>query len=163
MNTKYISRALIVVLIIIIGFYTIRFLDQKRIAEIRENKDVEVVDSQDSNPKSFEWKFEDSDSLNLDGQPNTDVLVDVTYESGAVKAFLVDTQSGGCNALDSADEDNALGSKNAQCYGAGLGFTYKITKGEVSYLVKRKQFEEALPDYDPTTTKYEVVLEIKLK
>jgi hypothetical protein len=146
MNTKYISKAFIVILVIIVGFFTIRFLDQKRSSEIRENESTETVDS---NPQSFEWKFEDADSLNLDGQPNTDVLVDVIYESGEVKAFLVDTQSGGCNALDSADEDNALGSKNAQCYGAGLGFTYKITKGEDSYLVERKKFEEALPDYNP--------------
>jgi hypothetical protein len=159
MNTKYISKAFIVILVIIVGFFTIRFLDQKRSAEIRENESTETVDS---NPQSFEWKFEDADSLNLDGQPNTDVLVDVIYESGAVKAFLVDTQSGGCNALDSADEDNALGSKNAQCYGAGLGFTYKITKGEDSYLVERKKFEEALPDYNPTATEYEVISEIKL-
>lgn len=162
MNTKYISRALIAILVLVIGFFTIRFLDQKRSAEIRENEDVEVADSQDSSPKSFEWKFEDSDSLNLDGQPNTDVFVGVTYESGEGKAFLVDTQSGGCNALDSADKDNALGSKNAQCYGAGLGFTYKITKGEDSYLVKRKQFEEALPDFNPPATQYEVISEIKL-
>jgi len=146
MNTKYISKALTVILVIIVGFFTIRFLDQKRSAEISENEDVEVVDS---NPESFEWKFEDADSLNLDGQPNTDVFVEVTYESGEVRDVLVDTQPGGCNTLDSADEDNALGSKNAQCYGAGLGFTYKITKEEDSYLVKRKQFEEALPDYNP--------------
>ena len=160
MNTKYISRALIAILVLVIGFYTIRFLGQKRSAEIREK---EITETMDSNPQSFEWKFENADSLNLDGQPNTDVFVEVTYESGEVKAFLVDTQSGGCNALDSADEDKAIGSKNAQCYGAGLGFTYKITKGEDSYLVKRKQFEEALPDYNSPAMKYEVIFELLLK
>ncbi|MDQ5883517.1 MAG: hypothetical protein QG654_431 [Patescibacteria group bacterium] len=160
MNTKYISKALIVILVLIIGFFTIRFLDQKRSAEIRENENTGIVDS---NPKSLKWKFEDSDSLNLDGLPNTDVFVEVSYESGETRTLLVDTQSGGCNALDISDKDNALGSKNAQCYGAGLGFTYKITKGEDSYLVKRKQFEEALPGYNPPVTEYEVVLEIPFK
>jgi hypothetical protein len=160
MNTKYFSRSLIVILVMVVGFFTIRFLDQKRSAEIRENESTE--ETVDSNPKSFEWKFEKSDSLNLDGLPNTDVFVEVTYENGEVKSPLVDTQPGGCSALDSTDEDNALGSKSAQCYGAGLGYTYKITKGEDSYQVKRKQFEEALPNYNPTTTEYEVVAEINL-
>lgn len=118
--------------------------------EIQSSREVSI----------FNWKFEDSDSLNLDGLPNTDVFVEVVYEGGEVQTVLVDTQHGGCNELDSTDEDSVPNSKNAQCYAAGLGFTYKITEGEDSYLVKRKQFEEALPDYNPPTTEYEVINEI---
>ncbi|MDQ5952974.1 MAG: hypothetical protein QG551_202 [Patescibacteria group bacterium] len=99
----------------------------------------------------FTWSFKPANSLNGDGNPNTDVFVEAKYSDGEIVKKLVDTSHGGCNQLPDSD--------NVQCYGAGLGFNYRITKGEKSYLIERQEFEEGSPDYNPPVQDYKVIAE----
>lgn len=120
----------------------------------------EILDSTKSEAISFDWKYEKSDSLNLDGNPNTNVLLEIKYENGIIQNKLIDTVPMGCNILpDTKEEIIAPNSTITQCYGAGLGYWYKITKGNDSYKVERKTFEEALPDFEPPLYQYEVISE----
>ncbi len=110
--------------------------------------------------QSLSWVYEPADSLTPDGVPQTNLYVQVAYSDGTTDKKLVDTVPMSCNDLDSSVPDSALLSKEAQCYAAGLGYRYKITKGDSSYLVQRKAFEEALPDQVPVTHDYHVISEI---
>ncbi|MCF7831899.1 MAG: hypothetical protein K9M36_03380 [Candidatus Pacebacteria bacterium] len=109
----------------------------------------------------FVWKFEEADSLNLDGFPETDIIIEATYSGGKVETKLIDTTPGGCNTLPDS-RDDISGAETIQCYSAGLGYHFRITKGDNSYKVERKTFEEALPNYEPPVYEYEVVAEFPL-
>ena len=111
---------------------------------------------------SFTWKYEKAESLNLDGMPNTNVFLTTRYANGKWETILIDTTAGSCNDLPDREVDSALDSTVSQCYAAGLGFTFKVTKGEESYLVMRKEFEEGSPDYTPPKQEYKVIAEIPL-
>jgi len=111
----------------------------------------------------FEWKFEESKVLNPDGNPANNVFLLVTYESGRADKKLMDTTDGGCAELPDAEKGSAPDTKNIQCYYAGLGFKYKITKGDFSYLVLRKAFEEGSPEYIPPEQEYEKIAEFPIR
>lgn len=110
----------------------------------------------------FDWIFEEADTLNGDGNPNTNVFLYAKYDDGEVVQKLIQVSHGSCNELPDADADSVPNTTNVQCYGAGFGFTFKITKGENSYLVMKKEFEEGSPDYDPPEQEYKVVSEFPL-
>lgn len=118
--------------------------------------------SENTEPPTFTWKYDKADTLNLDGIPNTNVFLEATYDSGATERKLIATTPGGCNDLPDPEKDSVPNSAISQCYSAGLGYRFKITKGESSYLIKRKTFEEASPDYNPPASDYEVVSEFPL-
>ena len=113
-------------------------------------------------PPVFVWKYEKATTLNLDGLPKTNVFLEATYSNGVVERKLIATTDGGCNDLPESDKDSVPTSKDAQCYAAGLGYHFKVTKGSLSYLVQKKRFEEASPDYTLPTSVYEVVGEFSL-
>lgn len=112
-----------------------------------------------SGTPTFVWKYESADTLNLDGIPNTNIYLEVVYEDVVVEKRLIDTTPGSCNDLPDTESDTLENSTNIQCYSAGLGYRFKITKGMDGYLVERKTFEEALPDYAPPVYEYEVISE----
>lgn len=118
--------------------------------------------TENTKPPVFIWKYEKDNMLNLDGFPQTNIFLEATYPSGAVQTKLIDTTPGSCNDLPDPDEGSVSGSTNIQCYSAGLGYRFKVTKGEESYLVERKTFEESLPDYNPPLYEYEVFAEFPL-
>ncbi len=113
-------------------------------------------------PLAFIWRYEKASTLNSDGLPKTNVFLEAVYPNGSIDRKLIDTRDGGCNDLPDSDADSVAISHDAQCYAAGLGYHYKVTKGETSYLVQRKKFEEASPDYTPPVSAYEVVGEFAL-
>lgn len=108
---------------------------------------------------TFTWRFEEADTLNGDGNPNTNVFIDAKYSDGEVISKLIQVSHGSCNELPDVDGDTLSGTKNVQCYGAGFGFVFKITKGEKSYQVMKKEFDEGSPDYSPPPQEYKVVAE----
>lgn len=110
----------------------------------------------------FSWRYEADDSLNGDGLPQTNVYLETSYSSLKKTSKLVATVPGSCNDLPDREKDSALNSSVAQCYAAGYGDLFKITKGERSYLVMRRVFEEGSPEYNPPVQPYKVVLEIPL-
>lgn len=113
----------------------------------------------DAKVPSFAWKFVPAISLNLDGNPETNIFLEAKYEDGTVQNKLIDTTPGSCNDLPDTEDDSLPNTTNIQCYSAGLGYKFKITKGESSYLVQRLTFEEGQPDYVPPLYLYEVIAE----
>lgn len=110
----------------------------------------------------FMWEYKSAATLNPDGIPETEVYLVATYANGKKETKLIDTIPSSCNDLPDAEEGSVNGTKNIQCYGAGLGFKFKITKGESSYQVQRQMFEEASSDYNPPRYDYVVVAEFPL-
>lgn len=113
-------------------------------------------------PPTFSWRFENADTVNGDGNPNTNVFLDAKYDDGegiGQISQLIQVSHGSCNELPDADADTLAGTTNVQCYGAGLGFTFKIIKGDKSYLVMKKEFDEGSPDYNPPAQEYKVIAE----
>lgn len=105
----------------------------------------------------FTWRYEKAETLNPDGNPNTEVFLEASYPNGVIKSKLIDTTPGSCNDLPDKEIDSFVNSTNIQCYYAGLGYRFKIVSGTNSYLVMRKTFEEAMPDYNPPVYEYEIV------
>ncbi len=106
----------------------------------------------------FTWRYEADNSLNGDGLPQTNVYLDASY-SGKKVSKLIATVPGSCNNLPDKEKDSVLNSSVAQCYAAGYGDLFKVTKGDHSYLVMRKIFEEASPDDTPPVEEYKRVTE----
>lgn len=155
---------LLVIVGIIAGFYALNnyIYNEKQADDVVVDSDQITVDTDVSTRAPvFVWKFEEADSLNLDGIPETNVIIEATYSGGNVETKLIDTTPGGCNALPDS-RDNISGAESIQCYSAGLGYHFRITKGDNSYTVERKTFEEALPDYEPPVYTYEVIAEFPL-
>lgn len=152
-------KIIFVVGILIVGF----FLLNKYIYDKKQGNESNIDSAQTDNKTdnvSFTWKFEDAQSLNPDGNPNTNVYLEKKYESGGVVTKLIDTTPGGCSELPETEKDSVPGSKNIQCYYAGFGYQYKIVKRENSYFIMRKTFEEGSPDLEPTPQQYEIFSEI---
>lgn len=141
--------------LLVAGFYALNSYIYKE-----KQGDVEVVSGVGVN--AFAWRFEQAESLNLDGIPETNIFLDTTYQSGEVQTRLIDTVPSSCNEVPDAESDSVEGTTNIQCYGAGLGYRFKITRNDDSYLVKRKTFEEATPDYNPPVYEYETVMEFPI-
>ena len=110
-------------------------------------------------PLSFTWIFEKAPSLNPDGINQTNVVLEVKYVDGTVVRKNIDTVDGSCNEVDKADANITASSTQIQCYAAGFGQWFKVTKGKTGYEVKRKNFEEATPEQTPTKYEYEVLTE----
>lgn len=150
----FIGRVIVFAILLIIGciiFATVSYLPQHI-----QQPDVPAT----TTPVSFTWTSEADDSLNLDGLPQTNVFLDVRYVDGAVKHQFIETTPGSCNDLGTRDADSVASSTIYQCYAAGLGYTYKVVKGESSYLIMRKEFEEGSPEYTPVEQKYQIIAEI---
>lgn len=165
MHSKiFIWTSVVVVVLGLLGLAAFVYKNAVPTQNLLETKPQPVgqEDSTINTPPTFAWRFTEDDSKNLDGMPQTKVFLDATYPGGRVESKLIDTTPGGCNELPEAAEDSIAGSAAVQCYAAGLGYRYKITEGEASYLVWRKTFEEALPDHTPPLYEYEVVAEFPL-
>ena len=153
---KIVLVVLLIVAALIAGFYA---LNNYIYEEKQGDRVVTETPEVETKVPTFTWKFEPADTLNGDGNPNTNVFLDAKYFNGEVTSKLIQVSHGSCNELPDADADSVSGTTNVQCYGAGFGFTFKITKGENSYLVMKKEFEEGSPDYDPPVQQYKVVAE----
>ncbi|MBC7982015.1 hypothetical protein H7X65_02980, partial [Candidatus Parcubacteria bacterium] len=91
--------------------------------------------------------------------PKVKIILEAKYPNGSIQNKQIGIFDGGCNTLEKADADSLATTTNFQCYYAGYGHQYKIVKGEKSYLVMRKEFEEGSEDYNPPIQKYEMVSE----
>ncbi len=103
----------------------------------------------------FEWIFEDNQ--NDPDYPKTNISLKAMYENTTITKF-VDTAHGSCNLYEGSEKDVYPKSEMVICYAAGLGHYYKITNQENAYLVQRKIFEEAYPEYTPPINPFETIL-----
>lgn len=156
MTLKHLLIGLLIVGALIGGFYAFNnYIYNEKQAE----GPAPVVSTE---PPTFAWRFEEAKTLNGDGNPNTNVFLDAKYSDGEVESKLIQVSHGSCNALPDVESDSLSGTTNVQCYGAGFGFVFKITKGEKSYLVMKKELEEGSPDFEPPVQEYKVVVEFPL-
>lgn len=110
-------------------------------------------------PPTFTWRYEEATALNLDGLPKTNVFAIATYSNGKIETKLVDTPDGSCNDLPDSTEPHAPHSTVTECYAAGFGEYYKVVKGDTSYQVMKKEFEEGSPEYNPPEQQYKLIAE----
>lgn len=129
------------------GFYELHTLNKK----VDETPITTEIPK--GNP-TFAWKFEEAETLNGDGNPNTNVYLEATYPNGEVEKKLIQVSHASCNELPDTKENNI------QCYGAGFGYRFKIVKGENSYLIMKQEFDEGSEDYTPPKQEYKTVAEI---
>ncbi len=161
----FIGRAIVLGILIVIGLgvfaYKTYFVKPELVTPSGILDSTETTS--ESRPPTFVWKFEEDDSLNPDGNPQTNVILEVQYPNGVeMRRLAIDTTPGSCNELYDTELDSVPGSANIQCYYAGLGYVFKITKGESAYLVQRKEFEEGSPEYEPPVSEFKVVFEIPI-
>lgn len=150
-------KNILIVLIVVGGLIGVFYAFNDYIYKEKQGDGIQI--EKETEAPIFTWRFEPADTLNGDGNPNTNVFLDAKYIDGEVVSKLIQVSHGSCNELPDADADNVPGTTIVQCYGAGFGFYFKITKGEKSYLVMKKEFEEGSPDYDPPVQEYKVVAE----
>jgi hypothetical protein len=160
----FIKRAIVFAFLIVIGLGVLAYKTFFQTTEPIVSEPTTTIPEPTASVQlpTFTWSYEADDSLNPDGNPQTNVFLSVRYPNGITKRSLIDTTQGSCNELYEAELDSVAGSANIQCYYAGLGYVFKITKGEKAYLVQRKEFEEASPDYEPVVTGFKIILEIPL-
>lgn len=147
----FVGRAAVIGLLVLIGLCLFAY---KTYAPAPAEETPQPAEP--AGPPAFSWRFEDADSLNPDGNPETRVLLDVTYADGSKETRLVDTTHASCNELPETEAGII------QCYGAGLGYRFRIIESGSRYLVQRKTFEEASPEYEPPAYEYETVLELEV-
>lgn len=111
---------------------------------------------------SFKWHFEEARTLNPDGVPQTNVYLLVTYADTTSEQKVIDTVNGSCSDLPGNYPGDISNTGKIQCYSAGLGQQYRITREKSSYRIERKLFEEALPDPSSTVYDWELVTEFSV-
>ncbi len=103
---------------------------------------------------SFEWVYVESENTEI---PETTISLTAQDSNGSVISKPIDTIAGGCNEYEERDADVYQNSTMIICYYAGLGHYYKVVESGEHYLVKRKVFEEASPEYTPPIEEFETI------
>lgn len=100
---------------------------------------------------AFAWTYREFEQEEI---PRTAISLEATYPDGTTLTKEIDTIEGGCNEYPEPDADVYPASTEIICYYAGFGRYYKVVEGEGGFLVQRKEFEEAAPDYDPPVQEF---------
>lgn len=106
---------------------------------------------------TFTWTYSpvEKGSVSI---PYNIVSLTATYPEGTIDTKEIDTIEGDCNEYVNPDKDVYLKSTEIICYYAGLGRYYKVVKDGTEYLVKKKEFEEGTPDYNPPTQEFVTIV-----
>lgn len=111
------------------------------------------VETADAAP-IFIWSYEPTPDTDI---PRTIITLNAARADGRIEAKEIDVVEGECNEYPDPDADVYADSTMIICYYAGLGRYYKVVEGEGGYLVQRKVFEEASPEYDPPIQQFETI------
>ncbi len=123
--------------------------------EISDDRHLVPPTEPDKTNARFEWSYEAKGEK--DGIPHTIVSLLARYTDGTTEKKQIDEIEGGCNEYVTPDKDVYSGSKMIICYYAGFGRYYKIVQSGVNYLVERKEFEEASPEYNPPIEDFQTI------
>lgn len=149
MNTqRFFIISLVIVVVLVVGYKAY-------------NRPVVTTDTVSAptqvSPKGkpvFTWEY----SYDEKGEfPKTHLSLVATYENDVVIEQAIDTPDGSCNVYETKDSDVYADSEMLICYAAGLGNYYKIVSVNDTYLVQRKTFEEASPEYNPPIQSYQTI------
>ena len=158
-NNKILFFSLIVILLIILFLYIEKKPVRYSTPTIFSSQKQTSAEIQ---PPIFSWYFENSDKIDLDGLPETNIYLKAQYINNIIKNELIDTVQGSCNELLNYKEGMLSNTQVIQCYAAGYGDRYKITQGTDSYLIEHQEFQEASPDYNTTPSSYKVIYQFPL-
>lgn len=103
---------------------------------------------------TFAWSYA---SFEKDEILRTTISLTARYANGFATTKVIDTIEGTCNEYENRDADVYSDSSMIICYYAGLGRYFKVVERENLYEVKRKEFEEASPDYNPPVRTFETI------
>lgn len=148
MMKKKIFIGLIVLIVVAFGiFYRTK----------KNSKDVHIVPPTppDKTNARFEWVYEPMGEK--EGIPQTTISLVGHYTDGTSEKNQIDKIEGGCNEYSNPDKDVYKGSTEIICYYAGFGRYYKVVQSGERYLVQRKEFEEASPDYNPPIQDFKTI------
>lgn len=150
------KKILIYLLIFILAVSAVLYFINKN-KQISDDDHLVTPTQIDKSNAQFEWVYESKDEK--DGIPQTAISLVAHYTDGTTEKKLVDDIEGGCNEYSSPDKDVYTGSKMIICYYAGFGRYYKVVKAGDAYLVQRKEFEEASPDYNPPVQSFQTIVQ----
>jgi len=140
------------ILILVIAFFALNsYIYHEKQAESPE---IEQPDTLILDNPSFEWVYVESFDTEI---PYTNISLTARNPDGSTFTKEIDTIAGGCNEYEEADADAYPKSTIIICYYAGLGHYFKVVESGEQYMVLRKVFEEASPEYDPPVEEFEVV------
>jgi len=100
---------------------------------------------------TFSWSYRGFENADI---PYTEISLTASYADGAPVTKVIETVEGNCNVYEEGDTDVYERSEMIICYYAGFGRYYKVVQNGEKYLVQRKEFEEASPDYNPPVDIY---------
>ncbi len=137
---------IIIIILLIIGFASYRVM-------VNNTTEIPVPEQFDQEKDwtllgapVFTWTYA---PFEKDFIPYNIVNITATYTDGTIRTKEIDTIEGGCNEYVNPDKDVYEKSIEIICYYAGFGRYFKVVKQGEGYAVKRKEFEEASPDYNP--------------
>lgn len=142
------TTVLVIVCVLIVSgvyFFT------KRVESVKDTD--QTIDVPEGKPV-FTWSYSSFEKNEI---PRTTISLSARYENGFVVTKMIDTIEGGCNEYQERDVDVYAGSSVIICYYAGLGRYFKVVENGSIYEVKRKEFEEASPDYNPPVRTFETI------
>ena len=141
----------IVLILLVGGFYA---LNSYIYNEKQAPNDAAAQESVGLGKPVFEWTYREFSEGEI---PRSEISLVARYENGTVQERVIDTIQGGCSVYGEPDADIYEGSEMIICYYAGLGYYFKVTETDEAYVVQRKVFEEASPDYSPAPEPFEAV------
>ncbi len=150
------KKILIYLLILVLGISALLFFINNH-KQITDGISLVPPTQVDKSNAQFEWVYESKDEK--DGIPQTNISLVAHYSDGTTEKKLVDDIEGGCNEYSNPDKDAYPGSKMIICYYAGFGRYYKVVQSADVYLVQRKEFEEASPDYNPPIQSFQTIVQ----
>lgn len=117
-------------------------------------KEPQVTNIPQGKP-TFTWSYTSFEKNEI---PRTTISLTAHYPTMATTTKVVDTIEGGCNEYTERDIDVYPESQMIICYYAGFGRYYKVVENGNVYEVKRKEFEEASPDYNPPIAPFTTIV-----
>lgn len=149
---KIILTSVAIVILLVGGFY-LTIEKQELVEEPVKQKEPSVT-TQEEEP-TFEWSYTYSSKSDI---PRSTIHLTAKYPSGASTTKQIETIEGTCNEYENRDPDVYPKSQMIICYYAGFGRYYKVVEEGASYAIKRKEFEEASPDYNPPIAPFETLV-----
>ena len=143
--SKRISTILIIILLLVgltAYYFSVKYSGEtSRLEQTNQEKDWTLLGA-----PTFEWTYT---PFEKDFIPYNVVSLTATYFDSTTRIKEIDTIEGGCNEYVNPDKDVYSKSVEIICYYAGFGRYYKVVEDGKEYLVKRKEFEEGSPEYNP--------------
>ena len=110
-------------------------------------EDVPTQGTSNSATTTFAWRFEEAQTMNPDGMPQTNLYLTIEHSNKKIEQ-RVDTVDGSCSELEGEKyEGDVSNTGNIQCYAAGLGQRYRITKNHVGERQPRAIFSVSVDGF----------------